>query len=307
MGQTSPIRRLVDEYEQGSDGKYFMSKHDVEFSAYLQSEGFSIIRVTNQHQLNYGCNCLNLGNGNILSVDPATSKHLARNPLFQGRIVNLGFKNMTSMYGSLHCCSQVISRVAPTSISPSEANDIFHFVNIGSVDRLDQLISNGVDISCLADAEGNTLLHRAVIKGHINVVTLLLEYLVDVNSVNNKRQTPLDCAIEQKNTQIIELLKEHNAKLGTEILQIEFSSQKRLFQPTTELSNSSNVIFMVAPNNFSVNIESQVINPWVDEAREIETALSVKRGIRAVRRVVNIIIPLLIVSKKKKIKNILKF
>lgn len=107
MGKDSPIRRLVDEYEQGTDGKYFMSRHDIELSQYLHDQGYSIIPVTNEHQLRYGCNCLNLGNGNILSVDPATSKHLARSPLFKGRIVNLDFKNMTNMYGSLHCCSQV--------------------------------------------------------------------------------------------------------------------------------------------------------------------------------------------------------
>ena len=40
-------------------------------------------------------------------VDKTTAKVLARSPYFDGKITVIDFRNMTDMYGSVHCCSQV--------------------------------------------------------------------------------------------------------------------------------------------------------------------------------------------------------
>jgi len=110
MGAESPLRRLVDEYTQDMYGIYHLTKHDVEFSQYLIDEGYSLIPITDENQRNYGCNCLNIGNGTIITVDKTTSKTLAKSPYFDGKISVIDFRNMSNMYGSVHCCSQVVSR-----------------------------------------------------------------------------------------------------------------------------------------------------------------------------------------------------
>eukprot|EP01112_Ceratiomyxa_fruticulosa_P010629 TRINITY_DN2819_c0_g5_i1.p1 TRINITY_DN2819_c0_g5~~TRINITY_DN2819_c0_g5_i1.p1 ORF type:complete len:829 (-),score=201.18 TRINITY_DN2819_c0_g5_i1:70-2556(-) len=110
IGDSSPIRRLVDEYEKGKDGRYRLARHDVEFSKYVKGEGYSIVHVSEANQIEYGCNGLNLGNGTVLSVHLDTAKQLARSPHFDGKISIVPFRNMMNMYGSLRCCSQVLSR-----------------------------------------------------------------------------------------------------------------------------------------------------------------------------------------------------
>ena len=43
----------------------------------------------------------------LIMVDKATAKVLARSQYFDGKITVIDFRNMTDMYGSVHCCSQV--------------------------------------------------------------------------------------------------------------------------------------------------------------------------------------------------------
>eukprot|EP01087_Luapelamoeba_hula_P009331 TRINITY_DN2404_c0_g2_i1.p1 TRINITY_DN2404_c0_g2~~TRINITY_DN2404_c0_g2_i1.p1 ORF type:complete len:396 (+),score=69.76 TRINITY_DN2404_c0_g2_i1:80-1267(+) len=70
----------------------------------------------------------------------------------------------------------------------------------------------GATANC-QDREGRTPLHKAVNKGHLEVVTYLLKKQhVDVNVIDNQKHTPLDQAIVRKNEQIVELLKDHGAK-----------------------------------------------------------------------------------------------
>ena len=47
-------------------------------------------------------------------VDKETAKTLARSPHFNGKITVIDFRNMTDMYGSVHCCSQVLP--SPSSL-----------------------------------------------------------------------------------------------------------------------------------------------------------------------------------------------
>lgn len=113
QGANSPQCRLVDEYTKGADGKYHLSRHDVEFHQYIVEEGYTVISLTNDMQYAYGCNGLNLGNNTLITVDRSTAKFIARSQLFHGKIVVVDFSNNTNMFGSVHCCSQVISRRAP--------------------------------------------------------------------------------------------------------------------------------------------------------------------------------------------------
>ncbi|KAK2079528.1 hypothetical protein QBZ16_001922 [Prototheca wickerhamii] len=110
MGDASPTRRLVDEYVRGPDGKYALERKDVEFSRYMREQGYEIIPIAPSHQLLYGCNCLNLGDERIVSVHQDTARQIVRSPHFGGDVQCIDYSPITSMYGAVHCSSQVIKR-----------------------------------------------------------------------------------------------------------------------------------------------------------------------------------------------------
>mmetsp|Transcript_41849 Transcript_41849/g.164086 ORF Transcript_41849/g.164086 Transcript_41849/m.164086 type:complete len:85 (+) Transcript_41849:143-397(+) len=82
----------------------------MEFSAYLQENGFTIIPVRDKDQLQYGCNSLCIGNGRILAVNEKVARDIVRTPNFDGTIDLVDFSAITAMYGAVHCASQVICR-----------------------------------------------------------------------------------------------------------------------------------------------------------------------------------------------------
>jgi arginine deiminase len=122
QGLESPKRRLVDEYKKNERGEYVLHRHDVEFLQYVQEQGYTVITLTNDMQIAYGCNGLNLGNNTLITVDRMTAKYIARSGLFKGKIICVDFSNNTNMFGSVHCCSQVISRRAAPVSSASRAS-----------------------------------------------------------------------------------------------------------------------------------------------------------------------------------------
>jgi len=111
MGDASPTRRLVDEWVRDpATGKYALGRAGVEFAAYMRGRGFHIIPVPSEDQLAYGCNCLNLGGGKIISVHAGTARSIVRDPHFRGDVQVVDFGPITSMYGAVHCASQVVKR-----------------------------------------------------------------------------------------------------------------------------------------------------------------------------------------------------
>ena len=110
----------VDEYEQEYvDGRlvYRRVRTDIEFAQYMSELGWAIIPINKDQQLAYGCNVLNLGDGNIVSVHEPTARVIAQNEAFRGRIRAIPFSSITHMYGAVHCATQVVRRrmVAPAS------------------------------------------------------------------------------------------------------------------------------------------------------------------------------------------------
>lgn len=131
MGADSPTRRVVDEYMYKSSyspnspdlghavGSYVLSRREVEFSQYIRDQGYSIITVSHEEQLNYGCNVLNLGNGNIISIEKNTARRIASSSDFKGTVEFLDFRPVTTMYGGVHCASQVVIRGSGCPVLPS--------------------------------------------------------------------------------------------------------------------------------------------------------------------------------------------
>lgn len=58
----------------------------------------------------YACNILNLGNGRILSVHAPTARQIVLDPAFKGDVQVIDYSPITSMYGAVHCSSQVVKR-----------------------------------------------------------------------------------------------------------------------------------------------------------------------------------------------------
>lgn len=112
MGEQSPTRRMVDEYAKQPDGAYALVRADVELSRYMADNGFQIIPIKGAHQLLYACNVLNLGNERIISVHLETARQIVASPHFHGDVQYLDYSPITSMYGAVHCSSQVIKRTA---------------------------------------------------------------------------------------------------------------------------------------------------------------------------------------------------
>lgn len=116
MGADSPLKRAVDEYSVADGGgagggKYVKSRSDVEFAAYVQENGFEVIRISNADQLAYGCNALNIGNGHIVSVCSTAARKIVASDKFHGNVEYLDFSQCTAMYGAAHCASQIVQRI----------------------------------------------------------------------------------------------------------------------------------------------------------------------------------------------------
>jgi N-dimethylarginine dimethylaminohydrolase len=109
IGADKPFRRTVDEYARSGPGQPYLktARSGMEFSAFLISEGFNIIPISREMQLEYGCNALNLGRGNVLTCHAGAARVIARSPHFTGDLEHVDFGSITSMYGALHCSSQV--------------------------------------------------------------------------------------------------------------------------------------------------------------------------------------------------------
>ena len=70
----------------------------------------------------YGCNVLNLGNSRIISVNADTARQIVRDPHFHGDVQVIDYSPITSMYGAVHCSSQVVRR-KPSSLKDKLVQD----------------------------------------------------------------------------------------------------------------------------------------------------------------------------------------
>lgn len=61
----------------------------------------------------------------------------------------------------------------------------------------------------------STLLHQALTLRRKDVVKLLIDKGVNVNDIDNNGNSPLDLAIKNKKSEIVDLLRMHGAKKGT--------------------------------------------------------------------------------------------
>lgn len=69
---------------------------------------------------------------------------------------------------------------------------------------------------CLLGFNGQLGLHRACLRGDVEVVRLLLQHGADVNAVNDYNETPLHYACKRANLVVLQCMIEHGADILSE-------------------------------------------------------------------------------------------
>jgi len=89
---------------------------------------------------------------------------------------------------------------------------LHYAASAGHANVVELLISKGADISASDFHQGLTLLHYAARGGHVDVAKVLISKGVDVNAKDNYGRSPLDLAKQQRQKEMVELLRKHGAK-----------------------------------------------------------------------------------------------
>ncbi len=99
------------------------------------------------------------------------------------------------------------------SASISQSIDIFREISQCRYRAVNNWIKSKPNL-LIRDQQGQSILHAAVLTGRKNMVSLVLQYRVDINALDNHGKTALDLAIESASTKedtkiILMLLSKH--------------------------------------------------------------------------------------------------
>eukprot|EP01012_Entosiphon_sulcatum_P058494 TRINITY_DN82575_c0_g1_i1.p1 TRINITY_DN82575_c0_g1~~TRINITY_DN82575_c0_g1_i1.p1 ORF type:complete len:792 (+),score=119.96 TRINITY_DN82575_c0_g1_i1:270-2378(+) len=118
LGADNPNRRLVVEYTLIGD-KYVRTVEHMELSQYLAANGFTVLPISERMANNYGLNFINVGQSRIVTTDEETAAHISDCPQFKGTVKHINFREITKLYGAIHCATQVFR--VPTESRPTTA------------------------------------------------------------------------------------------------------------------------------------------------------------------------------------------
>lgn len=90
------------------------------------------------------------------------------------------------------------------------------------------LVQKGADINAIGE-EGNTALHKAVLKDQPKVVELLLELRADTSIQNNAGLTPYAIAVEEGYKEIKDLFDRHKMRSGLSSVRGQTKNPKDVF------------------------------------------------------------------------------
>ena len=92
-----------------------------------------------------------------------------------------------------------------------KSDDIWTAADEGNVEAVKGYLAIGINVDERDESYGGTPLHFAAYSGS-EVVELLIANGADVNAKNQADATPLDKAIENKQTETADLLRKHGGK-----------------------------------------------------------------------------------------------
>jgi Ankyrin repeats (3 copies) len=110
------------------------------------------------------------------------------------------------------------------------ARELWHTAGIGDVDRLNQLMNQGVDVN-VCDRTGVTALMRAAYHGQLSIVQALIEQKADLNARDSGGLTALTMAKHAGHPDIVDVLLSAGAQAKTEA-----STKRRLVGSFTDES-----------------------------------------------------------------------
>jgi len=104
------------------------------------------------------------------------------------------------------------------SLDPDEISELneelFEYIWKGEVLSILKLISHGADPNAVMDKDGWTVMHYAALRGHLDVVKILIQLGVDVDSRNHNGWTPLYGAVNNGYPDVIKALVESGADVN---------------------------------------------------------------------------------------------
>jgi ankyrin repeat protein len=95
----------------------------------------------------------------------------------------------------------------------SRERDFLTAASQGNVGRLTELVEN-VNVDVRLSEDGETALHRAASRGHLNAVALLLDRGAKVDATDGEGVTPLILASYRGQTEVVKLLLERGADVN---------------------------------------------------------------------------------------------
>jgi len=117
----------------------------------------------------------------------------------------------TARYGTVEEMKLLVLKNADTinAINPMQFTPLILACYKGNIAVATYLIGNVKDVNY--NSSDGTALAAAVVKGHIDLVKMLLEKKADPNLADAGGMTPLIYAIQFKNKELVELLLKYNA------------------------------------------------------------------------------------------------
>lgn len=117
-----------------------------------------------------------------------------------------------------------VALASPKLPSPAVRRAITNAVRAGSATELAAVLDKyGLHASSVIAAQGDTLLHDAVVEGSLEVVEYLLEHNAEVNATNQYGNTPLDEAqVFAVDREIVALLEQAGATHGEILISFHY-------------------------------------------------------------------------------------
>ena len=115
--------------------------------------------------------------------------------------------HMAAEDGNIEVVKQHIAAGTDVNAKEEDGTPLHYAAYQGYKEIVELLIAAGADVN--AKDEDGTPLHYAAWNGHKEVVELLIAEGADVNAKTNDGKTPLDWAIDDKQTETADLLRKH--------------------------------------------------------------------------------------------------
>jgi ankyrin repeat protein len=122
---------------------------------------------------------------------------------------------MAAEDGNIEVVKQHIAAGTDVNAKEEDGTPLHYAAWNGHKEVVELLIAAGTDVN--AKEEDGTPLHYAAWNGHKEVVELLIAAGADVNAKDDDGETPLDWAIDDKQTATADLLRKHGGKTGAEL------------------------------------------------------------------------------------------